>query len=93
MFFLAGSTKLSGVEVTIPAENMTAYSNDDGGTTIASKSVTAGSTLPLTENPIKDMYTFVGWGTSPGGAVVYSPGSSIVVTANITLYAVYEADY
>nr|DAP44320.1 MAG TPA: hypothetical protein [Herelleviridae sp.] len=65
----------------------------DGGTTIASKSVTAGSTLPLTGNPIKEMYTFVGWGISPGGAVVYSPGSSIVVTANITLYAVYEADY
>lgn len=48
-----------------------------------------------TNNPTREGYRFAGWGTSPDAAAPsYHPGSDYVLTANATLYALWEeADY
>lgn len=40
--------------------------------------------------PIKDGYNFKGWAITEGGEVVYTAGQEIELTANLTLYAVWE---
>ncbi|MDR1291822.1 MAG: InlB B-repeat-containing protein [Clostridiales Family XIII bacterium] len=35
-------------------------------------------------------YTFTGWATGSGGSVVYTPGSTLNITGNITLYAAWQ---
>jgi uncharacterized repeat protein (TIGR02543 family) len=35
-------------------------------------------------------YRFLGWSTAPGGPVVYQPGETFVITANVSLYAQWE---
>ncbi|WP_188266183.1 MULTISPECIES: InlB B-repeat-containing protein [unclassified Streptomyces] len=36
-------------------------------------------------------YTFVGWATDPSGFLQYQPGDTFTITADTTLYAVWEA--
>lgn len=43
-----------------------------------------------TEKPINDGYTFKGWATSSTGKVSYTPGQKVQLTANVSLYAVWE---
>ncbi len=41
--------------------------------------------------PERDGYTFKGWATTQGGTASYQPGSSIDISSNVTLWAVWEA--
>ena len=50
-------------------------------------------TIPSTV-PTLDRYVFKGWGTSASSATAsYQPGSSVTISSNTTLYAVWELGY
>ncbi|MBL8182439.1 MAG: InlB B-repeat-containing protein, partial [Blastocatellia bacterium] len=59
--------------------------NSDGGT--MSPQVANAATNLTTNNFTRIGYTFAGWGTAPGGPVVYADGASYPFTADVTLYA------
>lgn len=51
------------------------------------------TTLPTTNHLRNPGYTFTGWATENGGAVVHAPGATIAIgTDDITLYAVWVAN-
>ncbi len=64
--------------------------NTTGGSMVASRSVTKGDTLDLrgVTAPTRTGYSFKGWSTTEGGALI----SSVTPTADTTLYAVWEGD-
>ncbi|MBF0122718.1 MAG: InlB B-repeat-containing protein [Candidatus Omnitrophica bacterium] len=63
----------------------------DGGST-AAQTLATDATAALNANGFtKTGYTFAGWATSSGGAVVYANGASYTMgTASVTLYAVWS---
>ena len=67
--------------------------NANGGTgTMAGLTVQHGVAKALTQNAFtKTGHTFAGWATTAGGEVVYADKAQITATANVTLYAVWEA--
>jgi len=69
--------------------------NANGGTgTMASQTVTVGSTVTLTTNTFTyDGYTFKGWSEdSSATSATYTDGQTITPTANMTLYAVWQEE-
>lgn len=61
-----------------------------GSTLLRSETET---TLPTTNHLRNPGYTFTGWATENGGAVVHAPGATIAIgTDDITLYAVWVAN-
>lgn len=74
VYTLTFTTTLSGV------------SNMPSASTIAG---TGGITIPSTI-PTKDGYTFLGWSETANGAVQYVAGNTVYMTADKTLYAVFE---
>ena len=64
--------------------------NTTGGSMVGSRSVTKGVTLDLSgvTAPTRTGYSFKGWSTTEGGALI----SSVTPTADTTLYAVWEGD-
>lgn len=68
--------------------------NANGGSSAPSAQTAEGDgsatfTISSTK-PTRTGYTFKGWAESASGAVKYQPGGSITITANKTLYAVWE---
>ncbi len=64
-----------------------------GSGSMSSESFTAGTAKALTANGFSDTgYTFAGWGTAPGGPVVYSNSQSITIYSSVTLYAQWTAN-
>ena len=64
--------------------------NGNGGTsTVPSITGAAGSsaTLPTAAQAARPGYILSGWGTTPTGGAIYSPGASFPLTASGTLYA------
>lgn len=59
--------------------------DSNGGTAVASETVTAGSTATQPANPTKTGYTFVNWYVDPAFTTVYDFTDPVV--DNITLYA------
>jgi uncharacterized repeat protein (TIGR02543 family) len=79
-------------KITPKTKNYTITFDANGGTGApAAQTRVAGETytLPYAE-PQRTGYTFVGWGTSSTGSVVYPVGSRLAVNGNMTLYAVWE---
>ncbi len=69
------------------------FSANGGEGTMASQTFTHGVEQALSANAFtREGYTFAGWATSADGAVAYTAGQSISVTAPMTLYAVWEAN-
>ena len=64
--------------------------NTTGGSMVPSRSVTKDDTLDLSgvTRPTRTGYTFKGWSTTAGGALI----SSVTPTADTTLYAVWEGN-
>ena len=70
-----------------------AFDANGGSGTMAAQQFSHGVAQGLSRNAfVRKHYKFTGWATSPNGTVVYSDGQSIKVTANATLYAVWEQD-
>jgi uncharacterized repeat protein (TIGR02543 family) len=68
-------------------------SNTATSGTMSDQSFTAGTGQALTTNGFtKTGYTFAGWATTSGGAVVYSNTASITIYSNTTLYAKWVSD-
>jgi len=66
--------------------------NANGGTgTMTTQEIKKATSTALTSNIFtRQYYTFKGWSTTTTGSVVYTDGQSIVVTQDMTLYAVWE---
>ena len=75
-------------------ETYTVTFDRNGGTgTMAEQTFTNGVAQTLRANAFtRTGYTFAGWATSVGGAVVYSNGQSVTLTANTPLYAKWTAN-
>ncbi len=69
--------------------------NANGGTgTMAALNCRIGQTCTLpAEAYTNNCYKFDGWATSAAGAVVYSDRATVALTANVTLYAKWSANY
>ena len=67
------------------------YNANGGNGAPGAQTKTYGSNLGLSNTrPWRTGYTFKGWSTSPGGAVVYQPGSTYSANTGVTLYAVWQ---
>ena len=66
--------------------------NSNGGTTIVSRNVVAGSLLTKPTNPTKSGYSFMGWYKDPAYASVWNFASD-TVNGNVTLYARWGKTY
>lgn len=91
-----GSTTLT-LSFTVPALNTytLSYNANGGSGAPASQTLyynTAGTVRSAT--PTRSGYAFQRWAsTSAGGTPTYNPNSSITITSNKTLYAVWQATY
>ena len=76
------------------ANTYTVIFNGNGGIgNMDNQSFTYGEAKELTKNSFtKSGYTFIGWSTSRDGNVVYTDCLRININADITLYAVWEAN-
>ena len=88
---ISGSTTIS----TAPKPKYTVKYNANGGSGApSSQTKTYGTTLKLSSTkPKRTGYTFQGWGTSATDTSVnYAAGANYTSNANITLYAIWEAN-
>lgn len=78
------------------AETYTVTYNLNGGSGTAptdSNKYESGSSVTVTSTtPTRSGYVFAGWATSANGSIAYTSGSSFKITANVTLYAVWEQE-
>ncbi|MBP3544478.1 MAG: InlB B-repeat-containing protein [Lachnospiraceae bacterium] len=69
------------------------YDANGGNGDMEAVSAKGGESYTLSTNTFtKTGHTFKGWATSSSGAVEYANGATLTPTADITLYAVWEAD-
>ncbi|EFA22930.1 repeat protein [Bifidobacterium gallicum DSM 20093 = LMG 11596] len=91
-----GTTYQAGARYTLPAQNVTLYAqwkintytvtfNANGGSAVASQTVTHGNKASAPANPTRTGYTFQGWYTAASGGTKFDFNTAI--TANRTLYA------
>lgn len=78
-----------------PSVTYTLSYNPNGGSgapgsqSVTNTSGSATFAIPATV-PVRSGYEFKGWSTSATGAAQYQPGSTVTITGNTTLYAVWE---
>ena len=82
----------AGASFTVPAlaQHKVTYNANGGSCTVSSHSQYYGKTVTL-PTPTRTGYTFKGWSTGNDSTEEYSAGASYTVTANVTLYAVWQA--
>lgn len=97
-FTTDANTTLYAVWVTAKV-TLTLYSNGgtySNGQEMIKASVDIGNTLqmpPATMNPTREGYNFLGYATNPTATVVqYTPGQLLTLNADLTLYAVWQAN-
>ena len=69
------------------AKTFTITFNSNGGTTVASKTVTYNSTYGTLTSPTRNGFTFQGWYTAISGGTKITASTKVTITANQTLYA------
>ena len=98
---LANVDKVSNVAIyasttfTVPALTTytVSYNANNGSGAPTSQTKYYGKTLTLsTVKPTRSGYAFKGWATSASGSVAYASGASYTANANVTLYAVWQAN-
>lgn len=73
-----------------PTSYTITYNGNGGRLTTSSSNVTIGQAFTLTQIPVYNGYTFLGWSTSADpSSVQYEPNSQIVLASDIILYAVW----
>lgn len=90
----SGSVSVSFQIPALPSYTVT-YNANGGNGAPSNQSKVYGSTITLSSSkPTKSGFTFLGWGTSQSDASVdYNPGAKYSANANITLYAIWTANY
>ena len=76
-----------------PNQNVIVFNANGGNGTMQSVIATTDSTISLPKNGFERIgYTFIGWTTSPEGAVLYADQANYTVgtQSSVTLYAVWE---
>lgn len=83
-------TKTINVNVSVPTYTIKYDANGGlGAPSAQTKTYQKNLTIPAT-TPTRDGYEFMGWSTTPSGAVQYKPGQQLTTDKNMTLYAVWE---
>ncbi|MGA2969812.1 MAG: InlB B-repeat-containing protein, partial [Acidimicrobiales bacterium] len=73
---------------TAGTDTITFSGNGSTSGSMTNQTFTSGTAQAIKTNGYsKTNYTFAGWGTSPGGPVVYTAGQSIIIYTSFTLYA------
>lgn len=76
-----------------PKTYTVSYNANGGSGAPAGQTKVHGETVKLsTQVPTRNGYTFAGWATSANGNVSYKSGGSYASDANITLYAIWNAN-
>ncbi len=93
----SGGTKVTETSVVVPstttlyahyrAKTFTIMFNSNGGSTVANKTVTYGSTYGTLPVPTRQYFTFQGWFTATSGGTKVTDTTKVSITANQTLYA------
>ena len=89
-------TSSASQTITVPAlDSYTVSFNANGGTGApGNQTKWYGTILTLSSTkPTRTNYEFLGWSTSPTGAVSYQPGGQYGADADVTLYAVWKLLY
>lgn len=89
-------TSSASQTITVPAlAHHTVSFNANGGTGAPSNQTKwYGTILTLSSTkPTRTNYEFLGWSTSPTGAVNYQPGGQYGADADVTLYAIWKLLY
>ncbi len=68
------------------------FNANGGSTSTSSKIVSFGSTYGSLPIPTRTGYSFVGWYTATSGGTLITSSSTVVITSNQTLYAVWNAN-
>ena len=85
---LTGSTTISS-----PFRTVTYNANGGSGAPSATTLLTGISGTISSTKPTRTGYSFQGWGTSSSTTTVsYAPGSTVKITSNLALYAVWKAE-
>lgn len=74
-------------------QTFTIYYNGNGGSTSVSSTAASsdGSVTLTSSTPTRSGYTFIGWNTrADGTGITYTAGSSLTLTASLTLYAQWQ---
>ena len=99
----SGGTKVTASTKVSTANNHTLYArwtaktftitfNSNGGTTVASKTVTYNSTYGTLTSPTRNGFTFQGWYTATSGGTKVTASTKVTITANQTLYAQWKGN-
>lgn len=73
--------------------NTVTFNSNTGSGSMSSQSITTDVATSLTTNSFtKSGYTFAGWATSAGGAVVYTNSQSVTLTGGLDLFAKWTAN-
>ncbi len=94
----SGGTRVTASTKVTTANNHTLYArwtpktftitfNSNGGSTVASKTVTYNSTYGTLTSPSRNGFTFQGWYTAASGGTKVTASTKVTITANQTLYA------
>lgn len=89
------ATQAELVIVTDATDYTITYDANGGSNALAPQTATGTGSATTTisdEAPIRTGYAFAGWATSASGTAAYQPDSSITVSSNTTLYAVWTAN-
>ena len=76
-----------------PAADLTYNLNYSGAAAATTKTYVKDITVTVDATvPTRSGYKFLGWATSASGAAVYQPKSTLKLSSDVTLYAVWEAE-
>ena len=76
-----------------PAADLTYNLNYSGAAAATTKTYVRDTTVTVDATaPTRSGYKFLGWATSASGAAVYQPKSTLKLSSDVTLYAVWEAE-
>ncbi len=94
--YSAGASYSANADVTLyavwKANTYTLTYDGNGFSSYSSKVNNVSTTTIKTDMPNRFGYNFNGWAKSKNGSAEYTPGASITLTANTTLYAVWSQD-
>jgi uncharacterized repeat protein (TIGR02543 family) len=79
--------------VTTNSQYTITFNNNGGSGTMQTQTVISNFATALTANSFtRTGYTFAGWATSSGGAIVYANQDSVTASANLSLFATWTSD-
>ena len=91
--YLYSKTSVASDALVAPAADLTYNLNYSGSAAATTQTYVKDTTVTIDANaPTRSGYKFLGWATSASGNAVYQPKNTLKLSADVTLYAVWEAE-